>query len=225
MSRSPQRIFVAGASGAVGGPLCRLLVADGFQVVGTTRSAAKAPTLAALGVEPVVVDVFDAAGLRHAVAAARPDVVIHQLTDLPPALDAALMAAALVRTARLRDEGTRNLMAAAVASGVTRVVAQSIAFSVTEALEAFEQQVLGAALEGLILRYGQFYGPGTGFDIPSATPPTVHVEAAADAARRAVTRGSSGIYVVAEDAEGVPTERARRELAWSAAFRLDTATD
>jgi nucleoside-diphosphate-sugar epimerase len=224
VTRTPHRIFVAGASGAVGRPLCRLLVADGFQVVGTTRSAAKAPALAALGVEPVVVDVFDAAGLRHAVAAARPDVVVHQLTDLPTALDAARMAAALVRTARIRDEGTRNLMSAAVASGVTRVVAQSIAFSVTDALQAFEQQVLDAALEGLILRYGQFYGPGTGFDIPSAAPPTVHVEAAADAARRAVTRGSSGIYVVADDAEGVPTERARHELAWSAAFRIDPKT-
>lgn len=155
--------------------------------------------LEAMGVEPAVVDVFDAAALRQTVIAARPDVVIHQLTDLPPALNPAEMPAALVRNARIRDEGTRNLIAASIAAGVKRVIAQSIAFSVTEALLAFEQQVLGAPLDGIILRYGKFYGPGTGFDTPSATPPTVHVDAAAEAARRAVTQLAPGRYAVTDE--------------------------
>jgi len=81
-----QRLFLAGASGVVGRHLIPLLLADGWAVTGTTRSAGKAARLAALGVEPAIVDVFDAAALRDAVGAARPDVVVHQLTDLPPGL-------------------------------------------------------------------------------------------------------------------------------------------
>ncbi len=195
---APVRIFLAGAGGAVGRPLCRLLIADGHHVVGTTRSADKAAMLSAMGVEAVIVDVFDAAALSRAVVAARPDVVIHQLTDLPPALNPALMPAALIRNARIRDYGTRNLVAAAVEAGATRMIAQSIAFSVTAALLAFERQVLDAPLDGIILRYGKFYGPGTGFDAPSATPPTVHVDAAADAARHAVTHLAPGRYAVTD---------------------------
>lgn len=216
----PHRILLAGASGAVGRPLCRLLVGDGHHVVGTTRSAAKAAALAALGVEPVVVDVFDAPALRNAVIAAQPDVVIHQLTDLPPALHPPDMPAALVRNARIRDEGTRNLIAAAVAAGARRMIAQSIAFSIDAALLAFEQQVLDAPLAGIVLRYGLFYGPGTGFDAPAPTPPTAHVDAAADAARRAVTRGAAGVYVVADPDGATSSDRASRELGWSADFRI-----
>ena len=84
--------------------------------------------LRALGVEPAIVDVFDEALLFEAVRKAEPDVVVHQLTDLPPALDPARMADALVRNARIRDVGTRNLVAAAVAAGAKRMVAQSLAF-------------------------------------------------------------------------------------------------
>jgi nucleoside-diphosphate-sugar epimerase len=218
----PERIFLAGAGGAVGRRLSLLLVADRHHVVGTTRSAEKSVALTKLGLEPVVVDVFDAPALRQAVAAARPDVVIHQLTDLPAALNPAEMPAALVRNARLRDEGTRNLIAASVAAGVGRMVVQSIAFSIDAATLAFEQQVLDAPLAGLVLRYGQFYGPGTGFDVPAPRPPTVHVDAAADAARRAVTRGSAGVYVVADAAATTPSDRAIRELDWSPAFRIGT---
>ena len=101
------------------------------------------------------------------------------------------------------------------------MVVQSIAFSVTDALLAFEQQVMDAPLTGLVLRYGKFYGPGTGFDVPASTPPTVHVDAAADAARRAVTRGSAGVYVVADAAAMTPSDRAIRALGWDAAFRID----
>ena len=95
------RVFVAGASGAIGRRLCRLLVAEDRAVAGTTRSADKAVALRALGALPVLVDVFDGEGLRRAVAAFAPEIVVHQLTDLPPALDPSRMAEARVRNARL----------------------------------------------------------------------------------------------------------------------------
>src|SRR4051812_31837874 len=103
-----KRIFLAGASGAIGRRLSLLLVQDGWTVVGTTRSADKVAGLRALGVEPAIVDVFDAPGLTRAVAAAKPDVVIHQLTDLPAGLDPSKlepskMAEASARNARIRD--------------------------------------------------------------------------------------------------------------------------
>src|SRR5512143_3328033 len=98
-------IFLAGAAGAVGRPLSQLLVADGHRVVGTTRSAEKATWLTMIGVEPVIVDVYDAAALQRAVVTARPSVVIHQLTDLPAVYDPATFPAALVGNARVRDEG------------------------------------------------------------------------------------------------------------------------
>src|SRR5215468_5555889 len=108
------RVFVAGASGAIGRPLLEQLSGAGHDVVGTTRSHEKAEGLRALGAEPVVVDVFDAAVLARAVAAARPQIVIHQLTDLPAGVEPAKMAEALPRNARIREEGTRNLVAAAL---------------------------------------------------------------------------------------------------------------
>jgi nucleoside-diphosphate-sugar epimerase len=123
-----QRILLAGASGAVGRRLAPLLRDAGHQVAGTTRSAAKAQVLQALGIDPVVVDVFDAQTLSRVVASIRPDIVIHQLTDLPKGLDPSLMTEAVVRNARIRDEGTRNLVRAAVAAGTRRLVAQSIAW-------------------------------------------------------------------------------------------------
>jgi nucleoside-diphosphate-sugar epimerase len=233
-----RRIFIAGASGAVGQPLCRLLVAEGWQVTGTTRKPERADALRALGVEPVVVDVYDAVRLRDVVVAAAPDIVIHQLTDLPPGLDPAQMEAAGPRNTRMRDEGTRNLVAATLAAGARRLVAQSVAFAYAPGPTPYredsplnftptgrgrsaanlEQQVLAAPLEGIVLRYGRFYGPGTGFDTP-APPCAVHVEAAADAARRAVTRGATGLYNVAEPGESVSTAKAIAELGWNAAFR------
>lgn len=225
-------LFLAGASGAVGRRLCPLLVADGWHVVGTTRFPEKAAMLRALGVEPVVVDVYDEAKLHEAVARARPATVIHQLTDLPAGLDPVQMPEGRIRNARIRDIGTRHLITAAVACGATRMVVQSIAFAYAPgpmpyredaplgaaALAAFEQQVIDAPLTGLVLRYGQFYGPGTGFDDPPQGGP-VHVDAAADAARRAVTRGAGGIYNVAEDDGTVSIAKAVRELGWDPAFR------
>lgn len=235
-------ILLAGATGAVGRPLCRLLVDAGHHVTGTTRSAEKFPVLHNLGVTPVVVDVFDATALRRAVTAAHPDVVIHQLTDLPPGLDPKLMDAARVRNARLRVEGTRNLIAAAVAAGATRFIAQSIAFvyapgpvpyseemeldtdapdpqgASARAVESLEEQILEAPLDSVILRYGKFYGPGTGFDAPPPDMP-LHVDDAARAAFLAVTRGS-GIYNIADGDETVNSAKAARDLGWEPGFRL-----
>ncbi|MHB8536210.1 MAG: NAD-dependent epimerase/dehydratase family protein [Sulfuricaulis sp.] len=238
-----RRILVAGASGVIGRKLCRLLIHDGWSVVGTTRSVEKAPTLRDIGVEPAIVDVFDEALLLQIVRKAQPDTVIHQLTDLPPALDPAKMAEARVRNARIREIGTRNLVAAAQAAGVKRMVAQSIAFVyapgptpyredaplnlddpdfglTARAVASLERQVLSGPFEGIVLRYGKLYGPGTGFDRPPSGGP-LHVDAAADAARLAVTRGKAGIYNIAEDDGAVSNNKAARLLGWHPGFRAD----
>lgn len=238
-----KRVFVAGASGAIGRRLCRLLVDEGWSVIGTTRSSAKVQALRELGVEPVVVDVFDAALLLNIVRKAKPEVVVHQLTDLPPALDPAQMPEALPRNARLRVIGTRNLVAAALAAGAQRMVAQSLAFvyapgpmpyhedaplmledpaygETARAVASLEQQVLAAPFTGIILRYGKLYGPGTGFDLPPSGSP-LHVDDAADAARRALTRGPAGIYNIAEDDGAVSIQKATDALGWKPGFRID----
>jgi nucleoside-diphosphate-sugar epimerase len=238
-----RKVFIAGASGAIGRRLCRLLVDEGWPVIGTTRSQTKAAMLRELGVEPVVVDVFDAALLLDIVCRAKPEIVVHQLTDLPPALDPAKMAEALVRNARLREIGTRNLVAAAVAAGAKRMVAQSLAFvyapgpmpyredaplmlddpgfgETTRAVASLEQQVLTAPLTGVVLRYGKLYGPGTGFDLPPSGSP-LHVDDAADAARRALTLGQTGIYNIAEQDGTVSIKKATDALGWVPGFRLD----
>ena len=229
------RIFIAGASGVVGRRLCVLLVKDGWSVTGTTRSSEKESDLRALGITPVVVDVFDAIKLRNVVTEAQPEIVIHQLTNLPDALEPSKMPEALVRNATIRDIGTRNLIAASIAAGVTRMIAQSISFvyepgpmPYTEdspiknanGVVSLEFQVLHAPFQGIVLRYGKFYGPGTGFDNPPSGGP-VHVDAAADAARLAVTRGSPGIYNIAEEDGNVSSQKAMRELGWNPNFRLD----
>jgi len=229
------KILVAGASGVVGQGLCRLLVADGHSVSGTTRSAGKAAGLEALGVTALIVDVFDGAALTETIVRAAPEVVIHQLTDLPDGLDPAQMAAARIRNNRIRDEGTRNLIAAAVAAGANRLIAQSIAFAyapgplpydeaapldpAATGVISLETQVLNAPMAGVVLRYGKFYGPETGFD---AAPPggPLHVDAAADAARLAVTRGA-GVYNVAENDGTLVTARAVAELGFDPAFRIN----
>jgi nucleoside-diphosphate-sugar epimerase len=196
-----------------------------------------------LGVEPAIVDVFNETLLLDIVSKAEPEVVVHQLTDLPPALDPAKMAEARVRNARLREIGTRNLVAAAVAAGAKRMVAQSLAFvyapgpmpygedaplclddpafgETARAVASLEQQVLTAPLAGIVLRYGKLYGPGTGFDAPADGGP-VHVDDAADAARRAITRGETGVYNIAEDDGTVSINRAAVALGWVPGFRLD----
>jgi nucleoside-diphosphate-sugar epimerase len=240
MSRT---LFLAGASGVIGRRLAPLLIADGWRVIGTTRSPDRVERLRALGVEPVVVDVFDAAALADAVAHARPTIVVHQLTDLPPGLDPNRMAEATARNARVREAGTRNLIAAAVQAGAVRVIAQSVAFAYAEGplphretdplnvgaegragvsargVASLEGQVLDAPLAGIVLRYGRLYGPGTGFDAASGAGP-LHVDAAAHAARCAVTLGTSGIYNIAEDDGAVCSDKAKQALGWDAGWRV-----
>jgi nucleoside-diphosphate-sugar epimerase len=181
------RIFLAGATGAIGRQLVPLLVADGHGVVGTTRSPTKVDALRAAGAEPVVVDALDAAAVRTAVADAKPDVVIHELTALPQRIDPRKMERDFALNDRLRSEGTRHLVDAAQAAGAKRIIAQSVAFAyapgppgtvhvesdpllpASEAHKSFrrsaqamadlERSVLDAG--GLVLRYGYFYGPGS----------------------------------------------------------------
>jgi nucleoside-diphosphate-sugar epimerase len=241
------RIFLAGASGAIGRRLVRLLCADRHDVVGTTRSQAKAGALRLLGVTPAVVNVFVADVLMQAVQEAMPDVVIHQLTDLPQVADPVIMPAALEANARLRIDGTRNLMAAAKAAGVKRVIAQSIAFvyapgegarvetdplatetdgSTSTSIQgviALEEQVLGTpGIDGIVLRYGRLYGPGTWSEAGPPGPGSLHVDAAAQAAHLALTRGAPGIYNIAEEDGAYAIAKARRELGFDPEFRMDT---
>jgi nucleoside-diphosphate-sugar epimerase len=239
-----KKVFLAGATGAVGRRMLPLLRAACYETTGTTRVAAKAEELRAAGITPVVVDVFDAAALSAAVATARPDVVVHQLTDLPPGLKAELMAEGLMRNARVRIEGTRNLVDAALGAGVRRFIAQSIAFVYAPGREPHDESdplmtpaeepwrttmegvvtlerlaIATSGLDGLVLRYGMFYGPGTGFDAAPGKP-AVHVDAAAQAAMLAIAGGTPGIYNLADDDGTISLARARRELGWDPSFRL-----
>jgi len=174
------RIFLAGASGVIGTRLTQMLVKAGHQVAGTTRSAEKAERVRGLGAEPVVVDVYDAGALQAAIVDFSPDLVMHQLTDLPD--DASQIAARAAGNARIREEGTANLIAAARSAGAARFLAQSIAWTPAagnESREALESQVLAYEGVGVVLRYGQFYGPGTYYEAEPPDPPRIQIDAAA----------------------------------------------
>jgi nucleoside-diphosphate-sugar epimerase len=235
------RIFFAGASGALGRRLAPMLIAAGYDVTGMTRTPETAHQLEAAGIHPVIADVFDAEALKRAVVQARPEIVIHQLTDLPRVLDETQLAASYQRNARIRTEGTRNLIAAAQAAAARRFIVQSVAFAYAAGKEPYvetdplnlsdgprlvtvraaadmEKRVLESGMEAVVLRYGLFYGPGTWTDGPSRKPP-LHVDAAAQAALLAVTRGT-GVYNIADDEGTVAIEKARRELGFDPAFRL-----
>lgn len=179
------RIFVAGATGVVGRPLVARLVPAGHEVTATTRTQSKVDSLQRAGATPVVVDALDRDAMLRAVSAARPEIVIHELTDLPPRY--AELRKGTGATDRLRREGTRNLVDAAVAAGARRVIAQSIAFAYApegprvvdeqarlwtdaptqfagtiDAVVALKEAVTGTpGIEGVVLRYGALYGPGT----------------------------------------------------------------
>jgi nucleoside-diphosphate-sugar epimerase len=230
------KVFLAGATGVVGRRLAVLLRKAGHEVAGTTRSEAKAAALRAIGAVPVLVDVYDADKLKLAVYAVQPDVIIHQLTDLPQVIDPNTLPAALEANARLRIAGTRNLVDAALTNSVRRVIAQSIAFAyapgkgpLTEdhpvnpaqtGVIALEQAVTQTpGIDGIVLRYGRFYGPGTWTEVASGSGP-VHVDAAAQAALLALTKGTPGIYNVAEDDGAVSSEKAKRDLGFDASFRM-----
>jgi 2-alkyl-3-oxoalkanoate reductase len=237
------RVFVAGASGAIGRSLVPQLVAAGHDVTGTTRSEEGAETIRAAGARPVVCDALDAAALHSAVADAGPDVVVHQLTALPHRFDPRDKDI-YAPTNRLRSESTRTLLDAARAAGAKRMVCQSVAFAYApgpqpevkdedaplafgapppfgdgiRALDGMERAVVGAeGLDGLVLRYGWFYGPGTYYaedgsmaaDVRRRRFPVIgkgtglysfiHVDDAASATVAAVERGAPGIYNVVDD--------------------------
>jgi len=200
-NRSRVRIFLAGASGVLGSRIVPLLIGDGHDVAAMTRSAEKVEALRALGAEPVLCDVFDASKLRAEVAAYGPEMVMHQVTDLPDELDQ--LGDYGARNDRMRTEGTRNLISAAQAAGANRILAQSIAWRPpgrAEAVEGLERQVIEA--NGVILRYGQLYGPGTFYEERVPAHPRIHVDEAARATVRHLN-SSPGILVLAENTESV----------------------
>lgn len=187
---------MAGASGLIGVRLVPLLVSAGHTVAGMTRSPGKADLLAGLGAEPVICDVYDASGLTKALASFRPDVVIHQLTDLPDSVSDLAGAAAANR--RIRIEGTANLLRAA---GGARLIAQSISWEQdTDQARAgtgqFERMVLTAG--GVVLRYGQFWGPGTYYPDQPPAPPRIHIDEAA-LLTPAALNAPPGVTLVVDD--------------------------
>ncbi|HEX4733241.1 MAG TPA: NAD(P)-dependent oxidoreductase [Thermoleophilaceae bacterium] len=175
------RVFLAGASGAIGRPLVRQLVERGHEVVGMTRSNAEA--IETMGAHAVLADAFDGEAVRSAVEEAQPDVVVNELTDLAKPLNPRKFEEWLAGTNRLRRDGTRNLADAAAAAGVQKFISQSVAFAykfelgtktedspirgsaageMGSAMEELERVTL-AATGGIVLRYGYFYGPGTAY--------------------------------------------------------------
>jgi nucleoside-diphosphate-sugar epimerase len=231
------KIFLAGATGAIGRRLTPLLVDAGHAVTGTTRSVDKAKDLEAQGARAVVIDVFDAKAFYDAVLRAQPEIVIHQLTDLPQVFDPARLADVLHRNTRLREEGTPNLVAAAKAAGARRLIAQSIAFAYAPGPEphaesdpiasaegdappaitargvcALESAVLHTpSIDGIVLRYGRLYGPGT-WNTPNARAP-LHVDAAPHAALLAIRRGAPGVTTLPRMT--APSRSGRRVVNWA----------
>ncbi len=236
------RVFLAGATGAIGRQLVPRLVAAGHEVHGMTRSERKQTLLHELGAVPVVADALDVDQVTEAIGRVKPDVIVHQLTAIG-AIDPRHMERDFAPTNRLRVEGTDHLLSAARAVGVRRFVAQShiVAYARTRAavkseqdpydpspvgamranllaIRHLEEAVLGASwTEGVVLRYGWFYGPGTSlapggdqFELirrrkfpvvgdGGAVWSFIHVADAAEATVAAVERGERGIYNVVDD--------------------------
>jgi nucleoside-diphosphate-sugar epimerase len=239
------KVFVAGATGAIGKQLVPRLVAAGHEVHGMTRSESKRAMLSDFGAVPVVADALDPDQVAEAVGRAKPDVIVHQLTAIPAVLDMRHADRDFAPTNHLRTEGTDHLLSAGQAVGVRRFVAQSVggyaAYARTNgavkseedpldpsparemretaaALRHLEQAVLGAQwTEGIVLRYGAFYGPGTSL-APDAEQAElvrkrkfplvgdgggvwsfIHVADAAEATVAAVERGKRGVYNIVDD--------------------------
>lgn len=265
------RVFIAGASGAIGKSLVPMLVGAGHQVTGTTTTEGKLPQLREAGADGVVLDVLDGEATIAAVAQAQPEVVIHQATALADIGNPRKMAQEFGPTNRLRTEGTDNLLAAAQEAGARRFIAQSFAgwpfarkggpvkdeeapldsdpppamVEILDAIKHVEKVVTEAeGIDGLVLRYGGFYGPGTGLDADGAQTIAVkkrqfpivgggnavwsliHIEDAAAATAAAVEHGAAGLYNVTDDepapvhewlpvlAESVGAKPPRRFPAW-----------
>src|SRR6187401_514743 len=236
------KIFVAGGTGAIGRPLIANLLAKGHALVALTRSQEKAQALTEQGVEPAIADVFDTAAVKAVVSRAQPEVVIEQLTALPRTYTRESMKAAAAINNRIRLEGGANVLAAAQAAGVRRYLRQSVAFyaipgpgladeDTALALDASFAVAEGAReitelehrllrnpnIEGIVLRYGFFYGPGTWFNPDGDVAQQVrqqqfpvigngegvwswlHIADAAIATIAAAERGNPGIYLIADD--------------------------
>jgi 2-alkyl-3-oxoalkanoate reductase len=273
------KIFVAGATGALGRRLVPLLRAAGHEVTGLTRSTAEADLLRRIGATPAVADALDPSAMMAVVQRERPEVAVHELTSIRK-VDLRNFDQGFAATNRLRTEGTDNLLAAARRAGVRRFIAQSFAgwpyaraggpvkteedpldpippasFRRTlEAIRYLESAIIAeTAVEGLILLYGTFYGPGTAIseqgwmvnDVRKRRIPIVgggtgvwsftHVDDAARFTRAAITRGAPGIYnIVDEDparvsqwlpalAEAVGAKPPHRVPAWIARFVIGDA--
>ena len=237
------RVFVAGATGAIGRRLVPQLVSAGHEVTATTRSPGKVDELRRLGAEAAVADGLDAPAVREAVARAEPEAIVHQMTALAGAPNLRRFDEWFATTNELRTKGTEHLLAAAEAAGVGRFVAQSYtgwphareggpvkteddpfdpdpAKAQTQslaAIEFLERTVLEAPLEGIVLRYGGFYGPGASeayvdmvrkrrFPIigdGGGVWSWIHVDDAAAATIAALERGHRGVYNIV-DAEPAP---------------------
>jgi nucleoside-diphosphate-sugar epimerase len=241
------KVFVAGGTGVIGRSLLPSLLGHGHEVTALTRSPEGANFIRQLGAEPVVCDVFDRRKLGESVIHAEPEVVIHQLTAIPKRLNPRRIRKELARTNRLRTEGTQILVEAAQAAGARRFIAQSIAFAyapegealateeerlyldapasfveIIQAVDSLEKTVLKASgIEGFLLRFGYFYGPGTTYagdgtfaaDVRRRRVPIVgegtgvfsfiHVEDAAAATVAALAAREPGIYNIVDD-EPVP---------------------
>jgi nucleoside-diphosphate-sugar epimerase len=198
-ARDGLRIYFAGASGAIGSRLLPLLIDAGHIVGAMTRSADKVNRLAAMGAQPIVCDVFDRSALTKAVRSFSPDILLHELTDLPD--DLANLPEESLLNARIRAEGTRNLLDALDGLGPKKIVAQSIAWAMrpgpeAEAVRSLEEAVLAA--NGVVLRYGMFYGPGTYFESELPPAPRIHID---DAAARTLGAldAPAGIQTVVDD--------------------------
>ena len=214
------RVFVAGATGAIGRPLVPRLLAAGHEVTGMTRSEDRAQSLRGAGAEAVVGDVYDSDGLTRALREARPEVVVNELTDIPPALNPRRFESQMAGLNRIRTEGYRNLVSAAQEAGARRLVAESIAFVYAPAPGAAteddplwsdvpepfattlratldgERAVLDSGLEALVLRYGWFYGPGTQYAPDGATTQMIRKR------RFPIVGGGTGVssFIHVEDA-------------------------
>ena len=253
------KVFVAGATGALGKQLVPMLVEQGHEVTGMTRTPSKQDLVRELGAHPAVADALDPEAVAQAVAEAKPEVVIHQLTAIDAGAFGRSLDKTFALTNRLRTEGTDHLLAAANAAGARRFIAQSFAGwpfertggpikteedplqasppkTVSETLGAIkylEATVTGAeGIEGLALRYGGFYGPGTSLAVnPDGEQvemvrkrrfpivgngagiwSLVHIHDAAAATAAAVEGGEPGLYNVVDD-EPAPVSVALPELA------------
>ncbi|MEU8251951.1 NAD(P)H-binding protein [Nonomuraea sp. NPDC048916] len=175
------RVFLAGASGVIGQRLIPRLVEAGHVVGGMTRSPSKTELLAQLGAEPIVCDVFDRDALIQAVRDFEPDVILNELTDLPDEVEKIGDHTAL--NARIRTEGNRNVIEAARQSGSPKILAQTVAWQLPDgpdALAAAELERSVLAEGGVVLSYGQFYGPGTYNEQQIPAEPRVQIDRAAE---------------------------------------------